>query len=48
MGPRYEPAPGMARFTTGTPNIPGTAAVQEGTRLLAERASRLSATRASD
>jgi kynureninase len=36
MGPRYEPAPGMARFTTGTPNIPGTAAVQEGTRLLAE------------
>ncbi len=36
MGPRYEPAPGIARFTTGTPNIPGTAAVQEGARLLAE------------
>jgi kynureninase len=36
MGPRYQPAPGIARFTTGTPNIPGTAAVQEGTRLLAE------------
>ena len=36
MGPRYEPAPGMARFSTGTPNIPGTVAVQEGTRLLAE------------
>ncbi len=35
MGPRYEPAPGMARFTTGTPNIPGTVAVQEGARLLA-------------
>jgi kynureninase len=36
MGPRYEPAPGIARFTTGTPNIPGTAAVQESARLLAE------------
>jgi kynureninase len=36
MGPRYEPAPGITRFTTGTPNIPGTVAVQEGTRLLAE------------
>ncbi len=36
MGPRYEPAPGIGRFTTGTPNIPGTVAVQEGTRLLAE------------
>ena len=36
MGPRYEPAPGIARFTTGTPNIPGTVAVQEGTALLAE------------
>ncbi len=36
MGPRYEPAPGIARFTTGTPNVPGTVAVQEGTRLLAE------------
>jgi kynureninase len=36
MGPGYEPAPGIARFTTGTPNIPGTVAVQEGTRLLGE------------
>jgi len=36
MGPRYEPAPGIARFTTGTPNIPGTVAVREGARLLAE------------
>ena len=36
MGPRYEPVPGIGRFTTGTPNIPGTVAVQEGTRLLAE------------
>jgi kynureninase len=36
MGPAYDPAPGMARFTTGTPNVVGTAAVQEGTRLLAE------------
>ncbi len=36
MGPRYEPGPGIARFSTGTPNIPGTVAVQEGTRLLAE------------
>ena len=36
MGPRYEPAPGITRFTTGTPNVPGTVAVQEGTRLLAE------------
>ncbi len=36
MGPRYQPAPGIARFTTGTPNITGTVAVQEGTRLLAE------------
>jgi kynureninase len=36
MGPRYEPAPGIARFTTGTPDIPGTVAVQEGARLLAE------------
>ena len=36
MGPRYEPVPGIGRFTTGTPNILGTVAVQEGTRLLAE------------
>ena len=36
MGPSYEPAAGIARFSTGTPNIPGTVAVQEGARLLAE------------
>jgi kynureninase len=36
MGPRYDPAPGMAAFLTGTPSIPGTAAVEEGARLLLE------------
>jgi len=36
MGPGYDPAPGMAKFMTGTPSIPGTAAVQEGARLLLE------------
>jgi kynureninase len=36
MGPAYDPAPGMAKFMTGTPSIPGTAAVQEGARLLLE------------
>jgi kynureninase len=36
MGPDYDPAPGMAKFMTGTPSIPGTAAVQEGARLLLE------------
>jgi kynureninase len=36
MGPSYDPAPGMARFMTGTPSIPGTAAVEEGARLLLE------------
>ena len=36
MGPSYDPAPGMAKFMTGTPSIPGTAAVQEGARLLLE------------
>ena len=36
MGPRYDPARGMARFMTGTPSIPGTAAVEEGARLLLE------------
>jgi kynureninase len=34
MGPRYEPAAGMAKFMTGTPSIPGTAAVEESARLL--------------
>lgn len=36
MGPRYEPAPGIAAFLTGTPNIIGTVAVEEGARLLGE------------
>ncbi len=36
MGPAYDPAPGIGRFLTGTPDIAGTAAVAEGTRLLAE------------
>jgi kynureninase len=36
MGPRYEPAPGIDRFATGTPQIIGTVGVEEGTRLLGE------------
>jgi kynureninase len=36
MGPRYEPAPGIDKFLTGTPDIMGTVAVEEGARLLAE------------
>jgi kynureninase len=36
MGPRYDPAAGVAKFMTGTPSIPGTAAVEEGARLLLE------------
>jgi kynureninase len=36
MGPEYDPAPGMTRFLTGTPTIPGVAAVEEGARLLLE------------
>src|SRR5260370_40632666 len=36
MGPRYDPAGGMAKFMTGTPAILGTAAVEEGVRLLLE------------
>ena len=36
MGPSYDPAPGMAKFMTGTPSIPGAAAVEEGARLLLE------------
>jgi len=36
MGPRYEPAPGIDAFLTGTPNIIGTVAVEEGARLLGE------------
>jgi kynureninase len=36
MGPSYDPVPGIERFATGTPQILGTVAVAEGTRLLAE------------
>jgi kynureninase len=36
MGPSYDPVPGITRFTTGTPNILGTVAVEEGARLLGE------------
>jgi kynureninase len=36
MGPNYDPAAGVAKFMTGTPSIPGTAAVEEGARLLLE------------
>jgi kynureninase len=36
MGPDYDPAPGIARFLTGTPEIIGAVAVEQGTRLLAE------------
>jgi kynureninase len=34
MGPRYDPAAGMAKFMTGTPPILATAAVEEGARML--------------
>jgi kynureninase len=36
MGPAYDPVPGIGRFLAGTPDIVGTAAVEEGVRLLAE------------
>jgi len=36
MGPGYDPAPGIGQFLTGTPQIIGTVAVQEGARLLGE------------
>ena len=36
MAPRYDPAPGIGRFLTGTPQIIGTVAVEEGARLLGE------------
>jgi len=36
MGPRYDPAPGIDAFLTGTPNIIGTVGVEEGARLLGE------------
>lgn len=36
MGPVYDPVPTITRFMTGSPDIIGTAAVEEGVRLLAE------------
>ncbi len=36
MGPRYDPAAGIDAFLTGTPNIIGAVAVEEGARLLGE------------
>ena len=36
MGPVYDPVPDLRRFLTGTPDIIGTAAVEEGARLLGE------------
>jgi kynureninase len=36
MGPRYDPAPGIDAYLTGTPNIIGAVAVEEGARLLGE------------
>ncbi len=36
MGPRYDPAAGMAKFMTGTPPILATAAVEESARQLLE------------
>jgi kynureninase len=36
MGPGYDPVPGIDRFMTGTPQVIGTVAVEEGARLLAE------------
>jgi kynureninase len=36
MGPHYDPAPGIDAFQTGTPNIIGAVAVEEGARLLGE------------
>jgi len=36
MGQEYRPAASMAKFMTGTPNIPGSVAVVEGARLLQE------------
>jgi kynureninase len=36
MGPQYDPVPGIEHFATGTPQIIGTVAVAEGTKLLGE------------
>jgi kynureninase len=36
MGPAHDPEPGIRRFLTGTPNVFGLLAVDEGVRLVAE------------
>jgi kynureninase len=36
MGADYEPAPGVRRFLTGTPNVPALVAIEEGVMLVAE------------
>jgi kynureninase len=36
MGQGYHPVPGIGRYLTGTPQVIGTVAVQEGVRLLAD------------
>jgi kynureninase len=36
MDQGYDPAPGIGRFLTGTPDVIGTVAVQEGARLIGE------------
>jgi kynureninase len=36
MGPKYQPAPGIDAYLTGTPQIIGTVAVEESARLLSE------------
>jgi len=36
MAPAYEPSEGIRQFLTGTPNVAGTIAVEEGVRLFAE------------
>jgi kynureninase len=36
MGPSYDPVPGIDRYLTGTPDVVGIAAVEEGVRVLAE------------
>jgi kynureninase len=36
MGQGYDPAPGIGHFLSGTPNVLGAVAVEEGVRLLAE------------
>ena len=36
MGDDYEPARGLRRFLTGTPNVPALVAIEEGVKLVAE------------